>query len=117
MPTYELLREGEWSDDGRMLTPDSTTWREDPVPLLSMGTGEEHSDSEIVGIVSNIRRVGNKILGDTSIEIGEGKALTCSTDRLDEVIEHEDGCMEMRGVRLRGAYINKQENYPWKDNE
>ncbi len=116
MPTYELLREGEWTDDGRMLTPDTTTWREEQIPLMSQGN-DDHFGAVIIGKVDNIRRVGHKIFGDTSVEIGEGKALTCDTDRVDDVIEHEDGCMEMRGVRLIGAYVNKQENYPWKDNE
>ncbi len=116
MTTYELLREGEWTDDGRMLTPGTTTWRDERIPLLSQGK-DEHDGAQLIGSVSNIRRVGNKIFGDTNVEIGEGKALTCDTDRVDDVTEHEDGCMEMTGVRLIGAYVNKQENYPWKDNE
>jgi hypothetical protein len=116
MPTYELLREGEWTDDGRMLTPDTTTWREEQIPLMSQGN-DDHFGAVIIGKVSNIHRVGNKILGETSVEIGEGKALTCDTDRVDDVTEHEDGCMEMTGVRLIGAYVNEADKYPWKDNE
>jgi len=116
MPTYELLREGEWTIDGRMLTPGTTTWREDPIPLLSQGE-DEHSGAEIIGIVSEIRRVGNKIVGNTSVEIGEGKALTCDTDQLDNLTSHEDGGIEMTGVRLMGAYVNDADKYPWKDNE
>jgi hypothetical protein len=116
MPTYELLREGEWTTDGRMLTPDTITWK-DPIPLLRRADEIGQDGSEIVGKVTSIRRVGNKILGDPDIELDEDQLLTCDVDHLGQMFEHLGGGMEITGARLVAAHVNAKDQYPWKDNE
>jgi hypothetical protein len=110
--TIELLREGEWTRDGRMLTPGTIIWREQ-IPLLALADTERngHDGSHLVGAVTNIRREGNLIVGDPSIDLGD-MILTCDVDQLGDLIEHEEG-IETNGSRLTAAYLNEKHNYPW----
>ena len=111
MTTRELLREGEWTTDGRMLTSGTVTWSE-PIPLLTVPASEDNS-STVVGAVRNIRREGNRIFGDLSIEIDEDQIVTCDVDNIGEPIEHDEG-LEFTGVRLRAANLNSPDAYPWR---
>lgn len=112
MRTYELLREGEWTDgDHRMITPETVTWPIEPIPLLARTKGY---DSEIIGYVYNIRREGNRILGDTDLTLRADQALTAECD-YGTAQQVSRGRIEMTGVRLRAAYVNDKKNYPWSD--
>ena len=65
--THELLREDEWTTDGRKLTAGGVTWWEQ-IPIVYEGT--------VLGALGNIRREGNRIYGDTDLEIPEEAVLT-----------------------------------------
>jgi len=109
--TRELLREGEYTRDGRMLTPNSVTWR-DQIPLMARadklnGLGGDH----LVGAVTNIRREGNRILGDLSVDIEDNLIVTCEVDNTTS-IKHVEG-VEFTSARLVGAYVNRADQWPW----
>jgi hypothetical protein len=110
MSTHELLREGEWTPDGRMITPETVSWM-DSIPLLTRETGLE---GFLIGAVDNIRREGNKILGDCTIDLPSGKALTveCNYGAATEVAP---GRVEMTGVRIIAANVSESKFYPWKE--
>ena len=105
MTTYELLREGEWTNDGRMLEVNSVTW-EDQVPLVGR-------DDSLLGSVTNIRRDGNDILGDVDVPLPGGVALTCSL-RLDVLTNSDDGVIGHSAVLL-SAHVNDRAMYPWPE--
>lgn len=112
MTTYELLREDEWTVDGRRIA--APVLYADRIPLMTHGDQEGHS--QLIGVVSNLRREGNRILGDTDADLPEGTALTCDVDYAREQVHtFDDGRMELRNVRLLGANVNTQDNYPWKE--
>jgi hypothetical protein len=114
MTTYELLREDEWTVDGRKIVP-PVIWAEKVIPLMERDPDAEYM-SRIIGKVTNIRRDGNLILGDTDVDLPEGTALTCDVDYAHEQTRTlEDGRVEMHNVRLRGANVNTRDNYPWKE--
>jgi hypothetical protein len=110
--SIELLREGEWTSDGRMLTSGTVTWREQ-IPLLALPNVDQkgHDGGYLVGAVRNIRREGNLIVGDPSIDLGD-KVLTCDVNPVGDPIEHDEG-IEVSGGRLTAAYINEKHYYPW----
>jgi hypothetical protein len=110
--TIELLREGESTRDGRMLTPGTVIWREQ-IPLLALPNIDQkgHEGGHIVGAVANIRREGHLIVGDPSIDLGD-MILTCDVDQIGDPIEHDEG-IEVNGGRLTAAYLNAKHYYPW----
>lgn len=112
MKTHELLREGEWTTDGRLLAPDSIRWGM-RIPLVVRSFGDT---GHIVGAVTNIRREGNRILGDTDVTIGDHMTLTCDLD-VDAVVQHTDRGMEVSAGRLMAAHVNDKHKYPWKNRE
>jgi hypothetical protein len=121
MTVYELVREGVWTTnhDGRLLTPGTTTWHDEKIPLLAPKNDgpEGRFESEIVGFVYNIHRVGNRILGETDYELRDDQTLTCDCDKLGETTEHEGLGIEFAGARIRAAWIDPKDKYPWKDEE
>jgi hypothetical protein len=117
MTTYELLREGVWSVDGRFLTPGTTTWRGELIPLLTTeGTGDRF-DAKLVGSVRNIHRVGNKIFGETDYEVPKGMRLTCDCGSLGTITEHPGRGVEFAGAQIMGAFVDPKDKYPWKNDE
>jgi hypothetical protein len=112
MTSIEMLREGEWTRDGRMLTEGTVIWREQ-IPLLALPNPQRdgHDGAHIVGAVTNIRREGHLIMGDPSVDLGD-MVLTCDVDQIGDHIEHGEG-IEVKGGRLTAAYINQRKNYPW----
>jgi hypothetical protein len=112
MRTHELLREGEWSLDGRLLTTNTVTWPHQ-IPVIVRGFG---NGLHLVGMLRNIRREGSRILGDTDVTIGAHMVLTCTVD-FGQARERAPGRIEMTDVRLSAAYVSTKDTYPWKHEE
>jgi hypothetical protein len=64
--TVELLREEVWSKDKRIIAAGATEWPE-LIPLQEAGT--ENGLPKQIGFITNIRREGDRILGDSSIKV------------------------------------------------
>jgi hypothetical protein len=112
--TYELLREDEWTVDGRRIVP-PVIWPEKVIPLMEHDPDAEYQ-SKIIGKVTNIRREGNRIVGDVDMELPEDTALTCDVDYAHHLTRTlDDGRIEIKNVRLRGANVNTKDHYPWKE--
>lgn len=111
--TRELVREGEWTRDGRMLTAGNTTWR-DQIPLLARKSEDKFDPGHLIGVIHNIRREDNRIVGDLSIDIEDNLIVTCEVDKIGGVIKRAEG-HEFTSARIVGCYVNKPENYPWAD--
>ena len=113
--TYELLREDEWTVDGRRIVP-PVLIPDKIIPLMQRDPDEQYA-SHIVGKVTNVRREGNRVVGDVDMELPEGTAFTCDVDYAHHLTRTlDDGRVELKSVRLRAANINTKDNYPWKDN-
>ena len=115
MTTYELMREGEWTTDGRLCTPGTITWREDKIPVL----GRDYARlGSIIGVLSNLRREGNLILGDTDAKVPAGKVLTtdCEFDKA-KAREVAPGRIEMTDLVIRAVHVSEPEQYPWSNTE
>jgi hypothetical protein len=112
MFTYELLREGEWTEDGRKITAGSTTWSKKAVPVVH---GGDNANGGIVGTIVNIRREGNQIIGDSDFDIGEDWVITCDVDvrKMTEIIPTRIECTD---VRIMIAHVSKKGSYPWQMN-
>ena len=68
-----LAVEGEPTEDGRMLAPGAITWRETPLPLMSLretGAGG-HEGAEVAGRIDEIWRDGSKLMGAGVFDSGE----------------------------------------------
>lgn len=112
MSTREILREGQWTNDGRMLPVGSVTWSEDPLPMLD--------DGMLAGTLTNVRREGNRILVETTPDLGDDMIVTADCDYpdgTDTVVEVAPGHIEMRSVRLRAGHVNERSFYPWSDEQ
>jgi hypothetical protein len=105
--THELLREDEWTTDGRLIVGGTLSWWEQ-IPLMYEGA--------ILGAIGNIRREGNRIYGDTDTEIPEDAVITCDVDHVATSYEPDDR-MRISGARLIGAHVSEKGTYPWKDDE
>jgi hypothetical protein len=114
--TYEMLREGEWTTDGRLLTTGTVSWDDEKIPLMERDLQDAY-ESHIVGFVYNIRRVGDRILGDTDYEVGKDMTLVCDCDRIGITTEHEELGVEFNGARIRAAVVIEKDRYPWKNDE
>jgi len=114
MTTYELLREDEWTTDGRRIVP-PVLIPDKVIPLLQRDADEEYR-TKIVGKVTHIRREGNRIVGDVDMDLPPDTAFTCDVDYAHHMTRTlDDGRVEMKSVRLRAANVNTKDNYPWKD--
>jgi hypothetical protein len=108
MSTREVLREEEWTHDGRMLPAGSVTWAEEPLPMI---VGDE-----IVGTLTGIRRAGNKILVETSLDLADDMIITADCDIPNgSAVEVAPGHITLTGIRLRAGYVNHSSFYPWSD--
>jgi len=111
--TRQLLREGEWTRDGRMLTIGGVTWR-DQIPLMARGDKRDGFDgSHLIGVVTNIRREGNVILGELSVDIDDNLIVTCEVDSVEDRIERPEG-VEFVTARLVAATVARTEHWPWE---
>jgi hypothetical protein len=105
--THELLREGEWTTDRRMLSDGSISWWEQ-IPIIYQGA--------ILGALGNIRREGNRVYGDTDLEIPEDAVLTAEVDNL-AVSSDDSGGMVIASGRLVSANVSPKGSYPWENEE
>ena len=73
-PTWRavLCVEGEPTEDGRLLAPGSTTWRDLPLTLLCQTeTAPGHDGAEVCGRIDRIWREGMNIMGEGVFDAGE----------------------------------------------
>lgn len=57
-----LVTEGEWTDDGRYITPGAFEWRAPPLPLeYSPSSQDGHDEIVVAGAITTIKREGNEI--------------------------------------------------------
>lgn len=61
-----LVTEGEWTDDGRYITPGAFEWRATPLPLeYSPSSQDGHDEIVVAGAITSIRREdGGQILAE-----------------------------------------------------
>lgn len=103
MKTVELLREGEWTDDRRLVADGATTWPES-IPLMSRP--DEVDSSIILGYITNIRREGNRIVGDSNVPV---EAVSVG-GRVNS-----DGGQVFSSYELAYALPCTQDQYMWND--
>lgn len=106
MSTYELLREGEWTDDHRFIHPGAVTWPDEPIPVLDEANA-------LVGAVFNVRREGNRILGDLTLGLPDDLCLTAALHLMDKISNNDNEFEVVRG-RLLSAKISDRDSYPWE---
>lgn len=67
-----LLIEGTPTDDGRMIMPGATTWRDLPLTLMAMvETQPGHDGAVVAGRIDEIMRRGNMVVGRGVFDSGE----------------------------------------------
>jgi hypothetical protein len=110
--TWELMREGQPSRDGRAVAAGACTWPENNYGIPVLGYDEaEHQ--EVHGYVTNIRREGQLILGDCDTTLPPDACLTVGGNVGDEVIVADDGTWLAMKFEIRYANVSHREDYPW----
>lgn len=67
-----MAREGEQTGDGRVLVEGSVTWVDPPMPFMWDRDGRGHAEAVVIGLIEEIMREGNTILGAGTIDdVGE----------------------------------------------
>lgn len=99
MRSYELLREGEVSTDGRMIWPGATTWGDTPVPVIGV-------NQRVLGKLVNIRRDGRSIFGDSDVD---AECLTVSC------VGNFDNVQAINDLRIISAHVSRRHDFPWRD--
>lgn len=117
MSTYEILREGEKSGDGRLLAEGSVRVKDDsPIPVQARAEDGGY-DSMIVGRAWNMTRVQNRIYVETDVVLPEGTCLTAGGTTPTNPREVDKDTLLFEDYVLRYVMISDADKYPWKDNE
>lgn len=108
MKTYEVLREGEWTRDGRLIREGGVQWDEtDSIPVMEYI--DEWAPPIILGEMWNIRREDNRILVDSDVVT---KLITVTV--LDHVVEDiTDEGVIISSCRIQTGFVSEPGTYPW----
>ena len=109
-----LAPEGTATDDGRLMAPDSLTWREPPLPLMASDrTLPGHLNAVLVGNLVDLDRaerdgvtwVTARVRWDSTEEAQRFREL------VDCALDDGDGCAQMRGVSVDLAIMEADVRY------
>lgn len=112
MKTSEILREGEWTRDGRLIRPGGVYWDDDVIDVMEFI--DETVPPIIIGSLWNIRREGDYILADTDVM---GLVTVTVKDLVVErVVAH--GAPGEKGVIIESCviqtgFVTEPGTYPW----
>lgn len=105
MPVLELLRENEWTVDGRFIEAGSVSW-EEIVPLYSNVAGEDM----LVGTVTDLFRSENRIYGYVDLDV----ACVTVGGSMTKFQTCDEGAILSEYHVLYGM-VSDPLTYPWKD--